>query len=275
MRLLALLALAACSYQPPGETGTGDGPGKDADRPDVPTASGPHLLLSEIFSEGPSDEFIEIFNPSQTAVALDHVYLTDVANYWSLPAGAPISLATDFLAKFPDGSQLAAGGLIVIAVDGPAFQTTFGQTPAYTLRTPTSGAAEMTMIASLGSGGAISDEGEMVVLFEWDGQRDLVRDIDIVVHGMPSGVNLLSKKDPVDGPDDNTDPTSYATDSNIAMAMTSRTEDGGDASYQRLTIDENEIETGGNGVGGHDETSEPLDTTWSSTSPANPGSFSF
>lgn len=270
-----LVALTACSYTPAaGSTpdAARDG-GIDGTR-DGSTAA-PHLVLSEIFSETGDEEFVELFNPSSSAVPLEHVYLTDVSNYWKLPEGPPISLVSDFIARFPAGSEIAAGEVVVVAIDGPTFASRFARTPTYTVRTPTGGATAMTNVISLAGGtGAISDEGEMLVLFEWDGERDLVRDLDIVVHGTPTLINLLAAKEPVDGPDADSTTSAYAADSRPEMQMTKRTEDGGASSYQRVTLDEQEL-PGGNGATGHDETSEPLDDTWTATSTANPGSRSF
>ncbi len=241
---------------------TGDAAANDAERIDVPVGS-PHLVISEIFAEGGTEEFVEIHNPSSRAVPLDDVYLTDVGDYWALPGGVPASVNSDFLVRFPDGSEIAAGAVVVVAIDGPTFEARFTVTPTYTVRTPTAGATAMTSVLPAAAAvGMISDEGEMLVLFEWDGVQDLVHDLDIVVHGMPTSAgNSLAAKQAVDGPDADTTTSAYATDSNLQMQMGSRTLDGGSDSYQRVMIDEHETITGGNGITGHDETSEPLDTT--------------
>jgi hypothetical protein len=273
-----LFAIAACGYNPTAAT-PGDDAGQDAagDAAGDAPNTGRHLVISEIYAESADDEFIEIHNPLSVAFPLTDVYLTDINDYWTLPAGSPTPIGTsDFLVRFPGGSTIGPGATIVVAIDGPMFEQRFGVTPSFTIRTPTAGAAAMFSIVSLAAGtGGISDDGELLVLFEWDGARDLVRDLDIVVHGMPSvNSNRLVAKQPVDGPDADATPTAYAPDANVAMQMATRT-DGSNESYQRMTLDEGETTTGGNGLTGHDETSEPLDTTWSATNAPNPGTPSF
>lgn len=274
MRLLALLFLVACAYEPsvaPSDGRPLDGPGGNMDAP----AGAPHLVINEIFAETGTDEFVEIHNPASVAVPLDDVYLTDVPDYWALPSGPPTGIVSDFLVRFPAGSEIGAGGIIVVAIDGPTFTARFGGSPTYTIRTPTATATPMRSVVPLAATvGAISDEGEMLVLFEWDGASDRVRDLDIVVHGMPTTGNQLVAKAAVDGPDADTNASAYARDANLTMTMSSRTADGGSDSYQRVMLDEDETVTGGNGISGHDETTEPLDTTWSATSGANPGALS-
>jgi hypothetical protein len=275
-RVAALFVLGACSYDPPGNT---PDPGSDAAadaRPDG-AVSDAHLLISEVFVEG-SGEFIEIHNPLPTAVDLSTYHLTDSNEYWRLPAAPAAELAllsSDFLVKFPAGTTIAPGAVIVIASEGSAFQSQFGTAPTFTI-----GAGATTMVEVIqpdqpAMANRLTDTGELVVLFQWDGASDLVRDVDIVVHGMPdTDGNALAAKEPTDGPDAGATPSSYALDA-LTAAMTDRGPDDDRFSYKRILLEPtHETATGGNGLTGHDETSEALQTTWDLGSmPPTPGVF--
>ena len=283
VRVVSLLALAACGYtspsnQPPGEAGIGGEAGLDADA--APVARGDHLLISEVFSESGTQEYFEIYNPLATAYPLADVYVSDCNEYWKLPGVPSETIATstsDFLMRFPNGTEIPAGGVIVVAIDGPAFVDRFSVTPSFTIRTPTAGATPMLPVLAPGAAiGTLSDDGELLVVFEWDGASDRVSDVDIIVHGMPnfSAGNGLVAKQPVDGPDGGGTKTAYEVDANPMMELGMRTVDGTDESYRRIALDELEQETGGNGVTGHDETTERLDMTWTIAT-ADPGVVPF
>jgi len=237
-----------------------------------------HLLITEIRTVG-AQEFVEIYNPSTTAVALGEYYLSDLNEYWELPgvvAGntAGPSTANDFLVKFPTGASLRAGGVAVIAIDGPGFAGVYG-TPDYTVAIAVSGATPM-VISAIGIGASVSltNAGEMVVLFRWNGVDDLVQDVDLVLAGSQLATdNAPIAKSPIDGPDLDTTATAYAADALTIQDMESDTDDSsGRQSYKRIAAEAgHEVASGGNGIGGHDETSEQARTTWDSH--IDPGSY--
>jgi hypothetical protein len=199
---------------------------------------------------------IEIANPTGATVNLASFYVTDVPSYFRLPAGTHTIDQSDFIARFPDGATIAPGGVITVSIDTIAnFTTTYGVAPTDSLTEtmvllPTSGIVTLTNV------------GEPVVLFTWDGTSDRVTDCDLVVVGVPSAGNALLDKSGValDGPDAGTATTTYATD---ARTIPTTPAPVAARSIKRILAETgHELTTGGNGIGGQDETSEQTGTTW-------------
>lgn len=243
----------------------------------APPSPGGHLLLSEVNADGSptSDgaELIEIFNPTAAAIDLTHYYLSDSQQYWQLAAGPDVSTTSDTIAKFPDGASIGPNNALVIALDGADYQTAapagFGQKADFAIANP-DGAAAMIVVAG-GSAPTITNGGEMVSLFFWDGKSDLVKDVDLVITGAnPSGANGLRKKtatDTVDGPDPGTEASAYIDDAGGIEPFSASAGDG--KSYQRIAVESTggEAGSGGNGIGGHDETTEDTSATWTTAAP--------
>jgi hypothetical protein len=251
----------------------------DAAEPDAPLIDSPpvagHLLITEVKTTGAS-EFVEIYNPTGAAVDLTNYYLADINDYWQYPGhvagNVTIALqASDFIEKFPDGTTIPAGGVLVIATDAPDFVTLYTAEPNFTLDEMSASSVSMvTLITNTGPNPGLTNDGEMVVLFAWDGASDLVQDVDIVVAGAaPSAGNTLIAKAPVDGPDGDTNATAYLADALTIQDMEADTVDDMAMSlfpsYKRIAAEgANEVASGGNGITGHDETSEQSRTTWDS-----------
>lgn len=268
---IALCLLAACRFEPTGGAGN---------LPDAATSDGPsgvdaqpggqaHLVLSEIKS-GPNEiEFIEIYNPTCADVDLSSYHLTDEPTYGLLPAWSsppPPPGFANAVVRFPAGSNLGSGQAAVIARDGVAFEAAFGVTAPFAL-VNMGGSAPMEFIAYHPSPDMIiANAGDPIVLFEWDGERDLVRDVDIAIAGSaPTDERELQSKHElaesgIDGPDGDDVASLYLPDSISIPAMAAGDSAG---SYQRIAFEgEFEAQSGGNGIGGHDETSEDTRNTW-------------
>ena len=260
--------------------------GPDAASPDggVQPALGTHLLITEVKTID-ADEFIEIYNPTDVAVALDHYYLADVNGYFLLPSGigAGTSLdvsTTDFVARFPEGSSIPARGVITVASDGPGFSALHADTHA-TFAIEEAGAGDTAMVLLDGTGVTLTNGGEMVVLFYWDGASDLVKDVDLIIAGnAPSAGNTIAAKTAVDGPDLDDAASSYAADAATIGDLAADTESDLTLaqSYQRLALESATVESQlgtGNGMTGDDETSEQIRMTWSSAGheAATPGTI--
>ena len=218
--------------------------------------------MSEICLGPNGSEFIEIVNPTAAAVDLTHYYLSDNGNYYKLPAGIPTLTLGDFIAQFRAGSSIAAGGAITVAIGTAAtFTTAYGAAPTYSF-------ADATVIRTAVSGvPSLTDSGELVVLFQWDGTAALVKDVDLMIAGMPtSGNGLVSKSGYLQGG------SMYAADANTITAQSATPPLG--KSTKRIAFETNfEIQGGGgNGITGDDETSETTSVTWDTTfSNATPG----
>ncbi|MBP9206490.1 MAG: lamin tail domain-containing protein [Kofleriaceae bacterium] len=271
---------------PDAPAGTPDAP---AGNPDAPPTSGPSpLIISEVRNNG-AEEFVEIYNPNAAAVDLRNYYLSDAPSFWMLPGHptTPIVLdASDFLERFPAGASIPAGGVITIAMNGPGFTTRYAADPTYS--TDELAGTTVAMETTVMSGGAnpnpgITNGGEVVILFYWDGASDRVQDVDIVLAGpaATSAANRLpaagmNYRMAVDGPDADAVATAYAPDALTLQPMAAALVDADPLfpSYKRLTRDgaASEVQTGGNGIAGNDETSEQQLMTWDGgTTAGTPG----
>ncbi len=288
----ALLALcvaggAACSFDPSADAVPGDMDAAQADAsgnvPDAaPADAAPpplptHVVISEVKAHPLGSEFIEIFNAGCDAVDLSVYYVTDEPTYGLLPAwgSEPPELEhQDIVMRFPAGSVLEAGEVAIVARTEPGFTTAFGFTPDYTVRTPALAPQMETIARGDTTDFEILNAGEPIILFRWDGENDLVTDVDIVVAGEapPTGSQLLAKQDVapsgVDGPDRDVIATLYRDDALSLLPM--EVGDPGNApgigAYQRVTLEgAAEIDTAGNGIDEHDETSEDTRMTWEQT----------
>ncbi len=247
----------------------------DASMPDAPPAVTGHLLLTEVKTVGGS-EFIEIWNPTTATIDLRNYYLTDMNSYWRLPSSTAITpVASDFIARFPVGATIAPNAVITIATDGVAFiapTTGFPTvTPTYTIQETTPGATAMELVVADAAGNpGLTNGGEMVALFFWDGASDNVKDVDLFFAGPANitGDNQFAAKGAVDGPDADTTATAYATDLNMITPMGAVTDGTAPSlkSYKRIAKETGrEVQTGmGNGITGDDETSEMTVLTWDS-----------
>lgn len=245
----------------------------------VPTAPA-RLLLSE-FATTPTDgEFVEIFNPNSFPVDLTDVYLTDATfagggtfYYQIVEGGGGGGGFGDWFARFPAGAVIEAGEYQTVALNGStAFNATYGVDPTYELAEDDVAPdaipemVEATPGSINGLQGGLTNFGEVVVLFSWDGQSDLVQDLDYVVYG--DGVEGIDKTGvSIDGPDADADTSTYADDTPVAsqegnVAGATGTHPVGE-SWQRLHLSEGtETRTGGNGLTGNDEMSENVSFTW-------------
>lgn len=239
--------------------------GSDGSMTTPPPSDGPplqtsaKLLLTEIVLAPSTGEFIEIANPGSTPIDLAGYYLSDAGSYFRVPAGSPTVDSTDFIVKFPAGAQIAAHGVVTVAIDTVAnFTTAYGAAPTYALST-------MTPVAANGVP-SLTNGGEIVVLFSWDGTSDLVRDVDMVLAGAPTVANGIVDKSGVmiDGPDSDSATTPYKADARTLAPQATAPASG--KSTKRLA-QEGGFQSGsaGNGVTGADETTENTAQTWDTT----------
>jgi hypothetical protein len=244
-----------------------DGGGIDSSDGGGPPPGSP-LLLSEIVlttvagSMTDPGEMIEIVNTSSSDVSLSTYYLSDNGNYYRLPVAATVD-ATDFIVKFPEAAVIHGHQAMTIAIAAPGdFLTAYGILPDYSLRD-----GSMQTIAMNGAP-QLTNGGEPIVLFQWDGKSDLVRDVDIMITGMPSGnANALPNKSSItqDGPDQDTITSKYAVDAGTIHAQPAAPGNG--VSTKRIALEDGHETHGGtgNGPSGDDETSEDTAVTWDGT----------
>lgn len=270
--VVVIVGLASCAQASSDRTGsdaavhhdaraTGDSAGGsdansgiDGSFRDAPPSAAAALALTEVTLAG--TEFIEIANPTGATVDLSTYYLADNGNYFKLPAGTPTLTTGDFIAKFAAGSTIASHGVQTIAIGtAVAFNTAYGVTPTYSLSDGT-----ITTVVKQGTP-SLTDTGEVIVLFQWDGTAPLVKDVDIMIAGAPSSGNGLTPSK--SGYTQLT--ASYATDANTIASQASAPPSG--KSTKRILAEAgHETQNGaGNGINGDDETSEDTGTTWDTT----------
>jgi len=217
------------------------------------------LLLTEIALAPTGGEFVEIANPTNQAVDLATFYLADNGKYFQLPAGTVAIDTNDWIVRFPAGASIPAHGVVTVATDSAAnFMTTYGMPPTYAIVGGTLTTVAINGVATL------TNAGEIVVLFQWDGQSDLVHDVDMMIAGVPTAANGLIDKSgmALDGPDAGATTTAYAADAHALAAQPTAAASG--KSTKRIALETgHETQSGtGNGAGGDDETSENTAVTW-------------
>ncbi len=244
-----------------------------------------HLLVTEFVVTPTAGEFIEIYNPMAGAVDLTNYYLTDEIfnnnnNYVNIVKGGFTAFSSDFLVKFPDGATIAPKQFLTIAVSGAGFKTTYNAASDYEIRGDDAAVPDMARGAVGGSAG-LSNDGEVIILFYWNGQSDLVQDVDIVVWGdKVEAVNKTGFR--IDGPDAGTDSSAYLPETPVAQQTVVNAENDADpnphndgsSAQRKLDVEDVETWTGSNGITGHDETSENLSWKggiWSINAAATPG----
>lgn len=236
------------------------------------------LLITEYAVTPTAGEMTEIFNPGSEAVDLTDVYISDATfaggpvYYYDIVDGNPGGGGFgDFSARFPAGASIAPGEYQTIAyadADGAeGFFNTYGELPTYecigdggfdNLAVPDMLEA---IPGSINGGGGLTNSGEMVVLFYWDGASDLVTDLDYVIWG---DANEAVDKTGVakDGPDADSDTSTYLDDTAVGDQDFMSAHSFGE-SAQRIMMSEGlEQANGGNGTDGNNESSENWTSTW-------------
>lgn len=263
---------------------------------------------------GVTAEYIEIFNPTPSTVSLANTYLTDFTiqpttnpptqAYYRLPQGnnfgPAASLAganTDFVVRFPATATIAPGAIIIIAIDGVGYRAARpapAPAPNFCLKNAgTSGAVQMltwdgnattttppnfTAVQLAQPLAQLTNAGEQLWLYTWNQSADIIVDVDMVLWGVASAENTSIAKSglAIDGIDAGTTTSTYLADTAENLQENVRAQASGDASIQRVDFNEStETKTGGNGQGGHNETSENWRTAFTSgtSTTATPGAL--
>lgn len=249
-------------------------------------AADDHLQLSQIVVTPTGGELVEIYNPTEHYIDLSDVYLTDATYgptstyYYNIVTGSNVGGGDygDFHARFPSGALIAPGEVQTVAVNGSdAYFTNYAAYPTYELFED--GAAYddiLDMVEALPGSvnyqGGLGNDGEVAILYFWDGISDLVTDLDYAVWG--DTYEAVDKTGiAVDGPDPDSSASTYLNDTALAsQELVSAVSHASGNAWLRGDFSEGtEIQIGGNGITGNDETSENLGTTWSELTAAPTG----
>ena len=243
------------------------------------TPAAAHLLVTEVGYDpvdetSPTAEYVEILNPGPSAVALGDIWIVNDEDAYPLLVNGPVLAGVtsgDFLYRFPN-LTLDPGGIVVVCQDSDAFLAEhfpvggmadfLAQPGSQTLVEVTSdGAADgVPDLADWGSNPAgtlsMANNGECVGLVFWDGASDRVVDHDWVCW---LTLNAIPDKDVdyplgVDGPDPNLDVSFFGEDRGTALAAPDAPQ--GSSIHRASLFETSELQSGGNGASGHDETTE-------------------
>ena len=231
------------------------------------------ILLSQVVVAPSAGEYVAIYNPGPGAVDLSNYFLSDSDQYFHVADGTTTVSTGDFVARFPNGASIAPGKTQYVSIDGAGcFETGcgsgtfagYGVAPDYELATSLDdpSVSNMTLAVIQGTPG-LTNGGEPVMLFYWDGSTLLVTDVDYVYYGTFSvGQPAVNKTGVCETQGIQT--ACYASDTDDApvnhapLGTTSTL-----ISTCRLDfLETGQTASGGNGVGGADETSEPSSETW-------------
>lgn len=214
-----------------------------------------HLLLSEVKYQPLAQEFIEIYNPTGNATDLTNYWLADYNTYYLVTSGEGAPVSWDFRVRFPTGTSIGARSYLVVSLaSATEFKASYGFYPDFDLDTEDAHAPDM--VGQFSGSSGLADTGEMVMLFYWNGTSTTVRDVDYVVFN----TGQATDKSLVPG---------YQHDTPMASQILLPTSS---ISLQRCDFTEaSEIKISGNGITGHDETSEAGMQGWK----ASTASFSF
>ncbi|RME70285.1 MAG: lamin tail domain-containing protein, partial [Planctomycetota bacterium] len=241
---------------------------------------------------GASSEFVEIFNPTDHAIDLSNYYLSDDPRSYALVSdfnysttGNLVLLPTnsDFIHRFPDGLTIPSGGVVVVCADAQTFLDEFfgGSLTAFHAqqgypqlvqcnRNGLASVPRMRPAATNNSqtsnpldGLSLTNSGEVVILFHWDQSSDLVQDVDVVAWGsaLSQSPPLNVDKDTdfgggVDGPDPDANASMYQPDAGAPASYAAPRVRQGNSIVRLRLIESQEVTSGGNGITGHDESSE-------------------
>ena len=231
---------------------------------------GHHLLIGEIVTRPSGGEMIAIVNPTSAAVDLSDYFISDSHLYYKIASSTfTTSSGSDFAARFPEGASIGAGERRVVALANASgaemsFASFYGRKPDFELRPTANGAEDDPSVPnmrsaqaspSIGVNGSLTDGGEPVVLFVYrTGPR--VFDVDYVFYGVKGAANPPVDKTSIaiDGGADER----YADDTPAALQSVAAAPPEGSSLCRCKAAETGERATMGNGLSGHDETSEDV-----------------
>ena len=218
-----------------------------------------HLVFSEVVLTPSDGEYVQITNPTANDIDMSDYYLTDATDgsgnaYYNLPSGSGYWSGSgfDFICRFPAGYSLAAGASMKVSLrDNESYVNTYGESADLSLNEDLLDAIDGSSTKGNASTPKLDNTSETLVLFYWDGTSATVKDVDYLLWG---GNSYGIDKSALTGYQSDTPVSSqsfmsvHATNEKLIRA-----ENAGEGS---------ESQSSGNGITGHDETSEPLSDTW-------------
>ena len=219
-----------------------------------------HVVFSEIVLTPSDGEYVEITNPTANDIDMSDYYLTDGTDtgsdkaYYKLPAGADYwsESNSDFICRFPSGYILPAGGSIKVSLrDNDSYVNTYGESADLSLNDNLLDAVDGSSTKGNAVAPKLDNTRETLVLFYWDGTSSTVKDIDYLLWG---DISFAIDKSGISG---------YQSDTPVSSQSYMSVHTTNEKLIRAESASEGtETQSGGNGITGHDETSEPLSDTW-------------
>ena len=223
-----------------------------------------HLIFSEIVLTPSEGEYVEITNPTTNNVDLSDYYLTDATDtgsekvYHKLSSGVDYwsGLSSDFICRFPAGYSLPAGESIKVSLrDNNSYVSTYGESADLSLDDDMLDAVDGESTKGNAAAPKLHNTSETLVLFYWDGILSTVKDVDYLLWGDNSFAI------------DKSGASGYQSDTPVSAQSYMSVHTTNEKLIRVESLGEGtETQTGGNGITGHDETSEPLAETWTTAS---------
>ena len=218
-----------------------------------------HLILNKVITYPDEAEMIEFYNPTAVDISLTNYYITDATthggNYFNLPSGEDFwgGFGLDFIAKFPEMTIESGETLSISLVTSEEYYSYFGYYPDLSLQENFLSASESE--STIGVASQLKDTEGCLILFFWDGESDLVKDVDYFLWGNTTyGVAKTT---------DDGYPFNDTTLENQLPIRAYSNSDIVDSMYVRVGFDEiGETQENGNGITGHDEMSEDFTQSW-------------
>ena len=151
-----------------------------------------HIIISEVVLTPSDGEYVEINNPTTSAVDLSNYYLTDATNvssnkfYYNLPSGENFwsESSSDFICRFPSGYTIQAGSSIKISLrSNNLYQNTYGDTADLALDGSMLNVLEGANTKGNAGLPKLSNSSEPLILFYWDGSSGVLKDVDYLMWG--------------------------------------------------------------------------------------------
>jgi uncharacterized protein YdeI (BOF family) len=233
-----------------------------------------HLLITEVFvppSGDASPAFVEIFNPTDTVVWLNQIYLANYNTYYNMVNETYSANAAHFVVQFPN-IELNADETIAIATNGTGFFEYFGKRADYEVFGSDDITPDMIDL-KVGNNPSFNLTSGMIVLFTWDGAADLIEDVDYVPWGIFNTSWMDKSNVEIDGPDADNNASAYNTDQAKSSQQAQSAPTDGKSLQRSGLVEVDEVSTSGNGINGHNEATENWESSFIKADPG-PGSFS-
>ena len=214
-----------------------------------------HLIFNRICIAPDEGQTIEIYNPTDDVIDLSNYYLSDSDKYYNWAHGnSSITNPRDFIIQFNQNTEIEPQGSIYITTQSnDVFFTYYGYYPDISLIDTDFANAE------IGGSAELSASQEMLALFYWDQVSNIIQDVDYFLWGASNTAVYKTTDEGYPYSDTTIDQQHFIRNygqPNLGI--------GPDSVYVRNSIDETgEIQNEGNGITGHDETSENFSLSWS------------